>query len=63
MILIPIATKPIAATTFKILLGIIEAIAPPAITPSMLARTRAVEAPRKTASGLLEAPLNATVAS
>ncbi len=55
--------KPTAANIFNILAGIKVAIEPPASTPKKLARTRAVDEPRKTASGLFVVPLIASVAS
>ena len=55
--------KPIAANNFKKSSGIIAVIDPPAIAPIKLARTRADDAPIKTASGLFDVPLIATVAN
>ena len=55
--------KPSAARTLRILLGIIVAIEPPAITPNKLANTNALAEPKKTASGLSVVPLIATVAN
>ena len=59
----PIIRNPNAAMLFKTFAGIMDAILLPAITPNRLAVTRASEEPKKTAKGLLELPLIATVAN
>ena len=61
--LTPIIKNPNAASIFKILLGIIEAIDPPANTPNKLASTRALAEPKNTANGWLLVPLKVIVAN
>ena len=61
--LIPSIKKVKDAIDFNIISGTKLEIDPPANAPIKLANTRAVEEPKKTAKGLLEAPLIVSVAS
>ena len=61
--LIPRIKKVIDAMDFKIISGTKLEIDPPANAPTKLANTRAVEEPKNTAKGLLDAPLIVKVAN
>ena len=61
--LIPIIKKVIDAIDFNIISGTKLDIDPPANAPNKLAKTRAVEEPKKTAKGLLDVPLIVNVAN
>ena len=61
--LIPSKKKVKDAIDFNIISGKKLEIDPPANAPIKLANTRAVEEPKKTARGLLDAPLIVSVAS
>ena len=61
--LIPIIKKVIDAIDFKMISGTKFDIDPPANAPNKLAKTRAVEEPKKTAKGLLDVPLIVNVAN
>ena len=59
----PIIKKVTEAIDFKIISGIKLDIDPPANAPNKLAKTRAVEEPKKTAKGLFDVPLIVNVAN
>ena len=59
----PRIKKVIDAMDFKIISGTKLEIDPPANAPTKLANTRAVEEPKNTAKGLLDAPLIVKVAN
>ena len=60
---VPMIKNPTAATSCSRSWDISAAIDPPAILPMKLANTKAKADPRKTASGRLEVPESAIVAS
>ena len=59
----PIIKKVKEAIDFNIISGTKLDIDPPAKAPNKLAKTRAVEEPKKTAKGLLDVPLIVNVAN
>ena len=61
--LIPIIKKVKDAIDFNIISGTTLDIDPPANAPNKLAKTRAVEEPKKTAKGLFDVPLIVNVAN
>ena len=61
--LMPIIKKVKEAIDFNIISGTKLDIDPPANAPNKLAKTRAVEEPKKTANGLLDVPLIVNVAN
>ena len=61
--LIPIIKKVIDAKDFKKISGTKLDIEPPAKAPNKLAKTRAVEEPKKTAKGFFDVPLIVNVAN
>ena len=61
--LIPIIKKVTDAIDFNIISGTKLDIDPPANAPNKLAKTRAVEEPKKTAKGLFDVPLIVNVAN
>ena len=61
--LIPIIKKVADASVFRIISGTKFDIDPPANAPNKLAKTSAVDEPKKTASGLLDMPLIVNVAN
>ena len=61
--LIPIIKKVTDAIDFNIISGTKLDIDPPAKAPNKLAKTRAVEEPKKTAKGLFDVPLIVNVAN
>jgi len=61
--LIPIIKKVTDAMIFKMTSGTKLEIDPPANAPIKLAKTRALEDPKKTANGLLDVPLIVRVAN
>ena len=61
--LIPITKNVIEAIVLRIISGMKLEIDPPVKAPSKLAKTSAVEDPKKTASGLFEVPLIVKVAN